>query len=317
VAGRTRLPTAILVAALHAAGTMAGARPPRLEFESPRELAGDVGELRWLPPERWEPALALVGLDDPGAPIHVVLLPEDHPVARRTPRWVSGFAVAEQDAVVLFPGRVVSYPDDSLSALLTHEVAHVLLARAAHGRPLPRWFQEGVAMLASRERQLADRQHLLVGGIQGVPPSTAALDRAFDGSGYGVDTAYAIAGALVEELVAQHGRGAIARIAAETAAGRPFPAAFAAASGTSLDAFEASFWRRFRWRYRWLPFLTSAATLWLAITALALVAIARRRQKDAAIRRRWDEEEALAAAAAAAVSAERRDEDLVSRYGPN
>ena len=84
----------------------------------------------------------------------------------------------------------------------------------------------------------------------------------------------------------------MARIAAEASRGEPFAAAFRAATGDSLGDFEAGFWRRFRWRYRWVPFLTSGATLWLGVTALALLAMARRRQRDAAIRRRWEEEEA-------------------------
>ena len=186
---------------------------------------------------------------------------------------------------------------------------------------MPRWFQEGVALLASRERQLADQQRLLLGGLRGVPPSTTALDRAFDGEGYSVETAYAIAGALVDDLAEEHGRAVVARIAAQVAAGRTFPEAFRAASGSSLGDFEAGFWRSFRWRYRWVPFLTSGATLWLAVTLLAVLAIARRRQRDAAIRRRWDEEEALLASAvptpADASERDDADEELVSPWGPH
>jgi len=263
--------------------------------------------------------MALVGLEDAGAPIHVLLVPEEAPLAQRTPRWIDGFAVAEQDTVVLLPGRVVSYPHDSLGALLRHEVTHVLLSRAAGGRELPRWFQEGVALLAARDLELGDRERLLVGGITGVPPSTAALQRAFDGEGYSIETAYAIAGALVQELVREHGREVVARIAAKAARGESFGAAFRVATGDSLSDFEAAFWRRFRWRYRWVPFLTSGATLWLGVTALALVAMARRRQRDAAMRARWEEEEQVAHAAAAQATTvgTADDEKLVSPWGPN
>jgi hypothetical protein len=272
----------------------AGADRLRLIFEAPPSLYGAVGELRWLPPERWAEVADLVGLASPGPPIHVLLVPEDAPLARRTPRWVEGFAVAREDVVVLLPERVSAYPYDSLPALLTHEVTHVLLDRAAGGGPVPRWFQEGVALLAARDWQLADRERLLVGGVSGVPPSTAALERAFAGDGYATDTAYAIAGALVQELVRRHGRGAVRDIAREVAAGRPFPEAFAVATGTSQRDFESAFWRRFRLLYRWLPFATSGSALWLGVTALALTAMARRRARDAAIRRRWAEEDGSA-----------------------
>jgi len=289
-----------------------------LEIEAPPSLLGAVTELRWSKQE-WEPVMALVGLTDAGPPIHVLLVPEEALLAQLTPRWITGFAVAERDTVVLLPGRVLSYPHDSLGALLTHEVTHVLLSRAAGGRELPRWFQEGVALLAAREWQFEDRERLLLGGISDVPPSMGSLQRAFDGEGYSIETAYAIAGALVQELVREHGREVVARIAAKAAGGASFGTAFREATGESLGDFEAAFWRRFRWRYRWVPFLTSGATLWLGVTALALVAMARRRQRDAAMRARWDEEERLASAAAqaaaAAAVAATDDEGLVSPYG--
>jgi hypothetical protein len=286
----SRLPW-LLAALLGLAAGRSLAAQPRLAISAPRELADAAATLRAYPVSRLAGVVELVGLADPGAPVRVVLVPEAAPLARQTPRWISGFAVGAEGVVVLFPERVPSYPYDSLDALLAHEVAHVMLYRAAAGHPLPRWFQEGVALMAARDLRFADRERLLVGGVSGVPPSTAAVERAFAGEGYAVDTAYAIAGALAHELVRRHGRDAVARIAAEAAAGRPFPEAFAAATGEPLSGFEAAFWRRFRFLYRWVPFLTSGSALWLVVTGLAVLAIARRRARDAELRRRWAEEE--------------------------
>ena len=41
----------------------------------------------------------------------------------------------------------------------------------------------------------------------------------------------------------------------------------------------------------WVPFLTSSAALWMAVTILALAAIARRQARNRAMREMWDEEE--------------------------
>ena len=277
--------------------------PPRLEFSAPPALYGEVSGLRWLPAERLGGVVELVGLESAGATIRVVLVPEDQPLAQQTPRRIQGFAVGVESAVVLFPQRVASYPYDSLDGLLVHEVTHVLLHRAAGGRPLPRWFHEGVALLAARDWRLADGERLLVGGVSGVPRSAAALERAFAGEGYATDTAYAIAGALARELVRRHGRDAVARVAAAVAGGDEFPRAFATATGESLEDFEAAFWRRFQLLYRWVPFLTSGTALWLGVTALAMLAIARRRARDAALRRLWADEERLIEERSAAAAA--------------
>ena len=311
---------ALLAAALGATfGSSAGAAvaPPRLEFTSPPALYGEVAGLRFLPASRLGGVVELVGLQSPGPVIRVVLVPEDMPLARQTPRRIQGFAVGAESAVVLFPERVVSYPYDSLDSLLVHEVAHVLLHRAAGGRALPRWFQEGVALLAARDWRLADGERLLVGGVSGVPRSTAALERAFAGEGYATDTAYAIAGALARELVRRHGRDVVARIAAAVAAGEEFGPAFASATGESIADFESAFWRRFQLLYRWVPFLTSGTALWLGVTALALVAIARRRARDEALHRRWAEEERLMEERAAAQPEPPASPGEVGPWGPH
>ena len=279
------------LAATAAAASLATPAPPELRVEAPSALWGEAATLNAVDPARWATVQRLVGAHGTERPIRVLLVPEDDPLAGRTPRTISGFAVPEQDLVVLLPRRVPSYPYGSLEELLVHEVTHVLLARAAGGEPLPRWFHEGVALVAAHGWELADRGRLLLGGVGGAPTTTAAVERAFAGEQHEVDVAYVLAGAMVQELLRAHGRDTVAAVTAGVAAGQPFPDAFAAAAGEPLGDFETAFWRRFRLLYRWVPFLTSGATLWLGITLLALVAAARRRARDAAIHRRWRDEE--------------------------
>ena len=104
--------------------------------------------------------MRLVGLDEAGPPIRVILAPARSDLARNTPRWIGGFAVASAETLVLFPGRAPSYPHNSLDALLQHEVAHILIGRAAQGRYVPRWFNEGLAMAAERTWALEDTTRL-------------------------------------------------------------------------------------------------------------------------------------------------------------
>src|SRR5262249_52269619 len=143
-----------LAAALLLAASWARAEPPRLEIQAPPELAGDARAVRETDPASFLDAQELTGVASPGTPIRVVLEPESSEAARETPRWVTGFA--REDVVVLFPRRAPRYPSGAFADVLKHEVAHVLLFRASGGRPLPRWFHEGVAMAASRPWNLED-----------------------------------------------------------------------------------------------------------------------------------------------------------------
>lgn len=284
---------------------------PELIVEAPAELAGLAETVRRFDPERLRPAMRLVGLEDPGPPIRVILAPENSPTALSTPAWVSGFAAAgraEEPIVVLLPARVPRYPDGNLAELLQHEVAHVLITRAAGGRAVPRWFHEGLAMAASRGTGLEDRTRMALAVLVDGSLPLGSLDRAFQAGPPATHKAYALSRDFVETLLRRHGEAAAARILAEVARDQTFEAAFAASTGESLAEVETSYWRRRTFWNRWVPVLSSSAALWIAITMLALVAFRRRRQWDEARRAQWDQEEALAAPARTAPG----NDDLVN-----
>jgi hypothetical protein len=273
-------------------GLPAGAvEPPRLEIEAPPSLEPIARRLGVLDRGELESAMRLVGLREPGPPIRVILAPEGSEAAERVPPWVSGYAFGEMGVIVLLPQRVPAYPDSSLDDLLRHEVAHVLVARASGGRPLPRWFHEGMAMIAGLSWGFDDRSRLTLALLTDRPVSLNALDDRFAGTQPEVNRAYAISGAFVREVFERYGPEAAPEILAGVARGLSFEDAFRTATGVSLAEAEESFWGRQTFWYRWVPVLTSSVTLWLLITLLALWAIRRRRRRDAAIRRMWDEEE--------------------------
>ena len=281
-------------------------RPPEIVVEAPPALSGVATRLREADPARLVSVMRLVGLQEPGPPIRVILAPEGTQESA-VPRWVSGYALGDQGVIVLLPERVPSYPDSSLSDLLSHEVAHVLIARAAGGHPLPRWFHEGTAMIAGLSWDLEDRSRLTLALLVDRPVSLGEVEQRFQGGQAEVNRAYAIAGAFAHDLLDRYGQDAVARILRKVADGLPFDQAFEAATGTPLAAAESSFWDRQTFWYRWVPVLTSGVTLWILITALALWAIRRRRARDVAQKRIWDQEEErqrLAAEARARAEAE-------------
>jgi hypothetical protein len=77
--------------------------------------------------------------------IVVTLIEEADPRARGIPDWIVGFAL-EPDEIVIFPERILSYPYESIESVFRHEVAHLALSARAGGRPMPRWFHEGLAV---------------------------------------------------------------------------------------------------------------------------------------------------------------------------
>lgn len=261
---------------------------PELIIDAPPELQPVARALDRFDTSTLRDVMRLVGLEDPGDPIHVVLAGNDSDLARDMPDWVAGFAISRVDSVVLYPERSPSYPHDSLEGVLRHEIAHVLVDRAAGGRPVPRWFNEGIAMAAEDRPALTDRMEIalaLVFGDETVPP----VER-FNAGGQTTRRAYVMAGAFVRDLLVRYGPTVVARILAQLAAGASFDTAFAQVTGLSVAEADREFRSDSLW-YQAVPLLTSSAVLWMGVTALALFAIRKRRQHSAQMRRRWEEEE--------------------------
>lgn len=282
---------ALLVLLLLAALPAVSVEPPRLVVEAPAALEPTARRVRAFPPAELESAMRLVGLAEPGPPIRVILAEEGSGTALAVPPWVSGYAYSDRGIVVLIPSRTPAYPDASLEDLLRHEVAHVLIARASGNQPLPRWFHEGMAMIAGLTWGLDDRARLTMTLLADREISLSELNQRFQGTGAEVYRAYAISGAFVRDLLEQHGPDAPARVLAGVRQGLSFEDSFLRATGETLEDAETAFWDNQSFWYRWIPILTSSALLWIAITLLFLWAVKRRRARDAALKRLWEEEE--------------------------
>jgi len=264
-------------------------RAPRLEIEAPVLLQPAARRLARVDASAVLAIMRMIGVSDPGAPIAVILAPEDSEVARNTPRWIAGYAQTASSTIVMFPARSLSYPHDTLEDVFLHEIGHILIGRAAGGAPVPRWFHEGLALTAERSPGLRDRTQLMMAVLL-ERRSIASLDAAFAGGSSSATRAYALSGAMIRHVLQRHGQDAPARVLARLATGEPFANAFHRATGESLAAAEAAFWRNSWWQ-QIIPFLTSTAVIWFGVMLLALFARRARAVRRDALRQQWEDEE--------------------------
>ena len=263
---------------------------PQLRIDAPEELSAARARLESFDTSRLQGVIRLVGLDNAGDPIRVVLAQEGSPAAQRVSASVAGYARPDESLIVLFPTRSPRYPDDTLEDVLHHEVAHVLMARVARGGGLPLWFHEGLAVLAERTWGLEDQARLM---RELVLVSRTPLDRVdalFAGDDWSRARAYTLAAAFVRDVMRRHGADAPGYILRRVGAGDTFERAFAVATGESVAQAENTFWDGHRFWAAIGSFLTTQTALWMIVTLIALVAIVRRRQQRVAQRQRWDEE---------------------------
>ncbi len=263
---------------------------PQLNIEAPEELAAARTRLESFDTSRLRGVMRLVGLDGAGEPIRVVLAPEGSTLARRAPPPIAGFAASDESLIVLFPARSPAYPDDTLEDVLHHEVAHVLMARAARGAPLPLWFHEGLAVLAERTWQLEDEARLLRELLLVSRTPLDRVDALFTSDAGSRARAYTLSAAFVRDVMRRHGGDAPANILRRVASGEPFERAFAEVTGEPVSAADVAFWDGHRFWTSIGPFLTTETALWMIVTIIGLYAIIRRRQQRAAQRKRWEEQ---------------------------
>lgn len=275
-----------------AAQAVFGVALPELVFDAPPQSAELVERLREDNREALGHMMEVLGLEDAGPPIRVLLAQNDSPAAQRAPSWGVGYAIGAIGQVVLLVDRVPGYPYHSLDNVFRHEIAHVLISRAAARHEVPRWFNEGLAIYAARDYWgFDDRGRVMIATLREGSLSLGLLDRHFHAGSTSAARAYALSAAFVRDLAQRHDEEVFARILRRMRQGEAFDEAFYRATGSTLNLAEATFWRHLDLWNRWVPFITSSATLWILVTVLALLAFKRRRERDAAQIERWDEEE--------------------------
>jgi hypothetical protein len=267
--------------------------PPRLLVEAPPALAAYAREVERLDRTAFFPAMELTGLWEPGD-VRVLVVPEGSPLARRAPSWAVAYADPSAGTIVLIPTRTPTWPDDGLPDVVRHEVAHVLTFRAAGGRSAPRWFDEGLAMAAGRERAIEDdlREGLAI--LVGPRLRFAQVDDLFRGGRSDASRAYSLSSAFFGDLLARHGSAFPRRVLRRMAEGEPFEEAFRSATGVAFRDESGAFWKSRRSLERWLPILTSTAAVWLTIVLLSFWAVSVVKGRRAARLAAWEAEERAA-----------------------
>lgn len=265
------------------------AEPPRLIIEAPESLQPIATRLTKLDARIFLRTMAFLGLTHPGPPIRVILAEEESPMARQVPGWAAGFALSHRSTIVVFPRRVLNYPYDSLEGVLVHEMAHILTYRAAAGHPLPRWFDEGLAMIAARSWEYEDQARLVWALVTHKRVSLDELNQLFLQDHPTARRAYLLAHAVTLDILDHAPPEFPKQLLGLVRQGLSFDEAFSRAALFTLQHAETNFWnRQTRWN-RWIPVVTGTGMLWLGITLLVFLAFVRQRRRATRIQKEWEE----------------------------
>jgi len=236
-----------------------------------------------------------------GRPFTVVLTPDQREFARifkaltsrRPRRWIAGVAFPSRDLLLVAGDSlsVLKRPADRPSAVLEHEIAHLVI-HARRGARIPRWFDEGVAMWAAHQSLLPGDEAFLSGLARiGALYRLEALDEEIPRTQDLASIAYQQSFLVVEWLALSQGPSVIGDLLELLQNGTAFPEALERRTGYTISDLEKRFFRWLKSKRSFLEVVASVVNLWTLVTLLALVAIARAVIRRRRLLRKMEEEE--------------------------
>lgn len=208
------------------------------------------------------------------------------------PAYAVGVAYPATGLVLLTLAAPATWERPAVPQVLTHELSHVALHRAAGGRPVPRWLSEGLAIHQARERSFERVQTLWEATARGTLIPLDDLSRSFPSRPHRVSVAYAQSADFVEWLRL---RGSddrrFAELVSRIARDQPFESAVSLTWSAGIGQLEHEWRTGLSERYGALPLLLGTGAVWGLIALLVVLAWFRRRRDARRTLGRWKEEE--------------------------
>ena len=186
--------------------------------------------------------------------------------------WLAGLALLGQQRVIV---HVNGSRALSTQETVHHELVHIALHALSPGKPLPRWYQEGMAMYLAGEVTWERLKQQAGAGPLGQLESLSQLDHGFSGSQVAVERAYAMAAGFARYAVNRAGgdRASIARLHRLLVEGVGFDAAFAQTFGQRPDTLYSLYATLAAESTSAWTLLMDDSLIWLLISLLGVVAM--------------------------------------------
>jgi hypothetical protein len=208
------------------------------------------------------------------------------------PDYAAGVAYPEIGLVLLTITPVHPNSQQDLGEVFRHELAHVALEDAVNGRPIPRWFNEGFAVLASGETSFPRMRALFSATISDNLLSLSQLERSFPMQEWEAEIAYAEAADVVRFLVRREEKHRFRGLISRLRDGETMDSALLNSYGAETATLENEWRSEVARRYTFYPVLFSGSVIWAGTLGLFALGWRKKRLNAAATLARWEKEEA-------------------------
>lgn len=214
------------------------------------------------------------------------------PVGAPYPDYAAGVAYPEIGLVLLTLAPVHATDQHDVVQVFRHELAHIALFDAVASAHVPRWFNEGFAVLVSGETSATRLQTLWTATLADTLLPLDKMERGFPRDENTAEVAYAQAVDVVRYLVREQDQFRFRALIERLRAGEEFPSALLGSYGIDLLQLEREWREDIAKRYTFWPVLFSGTFVWAGIIGLFFAGWRRRRLRAQATLHRWAAEEA-------------------------
>ena len=228
------------------------------------------------------------------APIRVVICHTMSAFTNRAGAYgkahVGGIARSQQGVIIVKAPDLLP-PGEDYGGMLRHELIHVLLARNTNEANVPRWFDEGIAMLVSKELRWESGLRIAHMYARGrvIPYREKNLAFAPLGSEETFGDAYAQALSLSYYLRDKTGEARFWDLL-HALKSTPFEEALRQYTGlTPMGLYDG--WRKSLWKFALITSLVSGFSAFQLMAILVIVVYLKKRHQGRQLLKQWEEEE--------------------------
>lgn len=214
------------------------------------------------------------------------------PGGSRVPTWAIGVAYPQQNLIILLSPTVRQRGHIDIIKTFQHEVLHIILGQAFKGKAnVPRWLDEGLAMIAANEWSMArlSTMTFAVLGRKMIPMEQ--LTESFPWDPDQAQTAYCQSFYFISFLKGRFGSDLFKTFLQKYTVHKNFQRAIFDTYNVRWEEME-DLWRGYlRLRFSWIPLITSSTTIWFVATLIFILGYLRKKRMNRLKLKQWTREE--------------------------
>lgn len=274
---------------LFSASTIRGT-PEFIVFSSSDELTKETTKILQRSCQR----LSRIFGDTLTGPVSVYVADTEQEFQARTgssfPDWGIGCAIPSRHLIVVKSPAHFKY-GKSLKQVLEHELAHIFLGAKVKGQNIPRWLDEGFAMMHSHEWTLGQDVVVARAVLTNSIFPLSEIERLNSFRESRAHLAYTLSFLAVSYLFREYGEESFVELVNLLSRGESWDGSLLKTTGSDYRDFQDEFLVYIKSRYQWISLLGDTFFLWVGLAFLIIFVYLLKKRHTKKILRRWDQEE--------------------------